>query len=73
VDFFRYDYSEAKTPAKTDYRVNVQFKTDMFDVESEDRIYTVESRTEFAETTSEIIISEARELAKRLRKDDMIR
>ena len=47
--------------------------TDMFDVESEDRIYTVESRTEFAETTSEIIISEARELAKRLRKDDMIR
>jgi hypothetical protein len=65
VDFFRYDYSEAKTPAKTDYRVNVQFKTDMFDVESEDR--------EFAETTSEIIISEARELAKRLRKDDMIR
>ena len=73
VDFFRYDYEEAKTPAKTDYRVNVQFKTDMFDVASENRIYTVESRTDFAETTSEIIISEARELAKRLRKDDMIR
>ena len=73
VDFFRYDYTEAKTPAKTDYRVNVQFTTDMFDVESEERIYTVESRTEFAETTSEIIINEARELAKRLRKDKMVR
>jgi hypothetical protein len=73
VDFFRYDYKEAKVPAKTDYRVNVQFKADMFDVESEDRIYTLESRTEFAETTSEIIISEARELARRLRKDGMVR
>jgi hypothetical protein len=73
VDFFRYDYEEAKTPAKTDYRVNVQFTTDMFDVETEERIYTVESRTDLAETTSEIIVSEARELAKRLRKDDMVR
>ena len=73
VDFFRYDYKEAKIPAKTDYRVNVQFKADMFDVESENRIYTLESRTEFAETTSEIIVNEARELARRLRKDGMVR
>jgi hypothetical protein len=73
VDFFRYDYKEAKTPAKTDYRVNVQFTSDMFDVESEQRIYTVESRTEFAETTSEIIVNEARELANRMRKDKLIR
>lgn len=73
VDFFRYDYREAKIPAKTDYRVNVQFKSDMFDVETEERIYTVESRTEFAETTSEIILAEAKELARRLRKDRMIR
>ena len=73
VDFFRYDYKEARTPAKTDYRVNVQFTTDMFDVETEQRIYTVESRTDLAETTSEIIVSEARELARRLRKDDMVR
>ena len=73
VDFFRYDYKEAKTPAKTDYRVNVQFTSDMFDVASEERIYTVESRTEFAETTSEIIVKEAKELAKRMRKDKIIR
>ena len=73
VDFFRYDYEEAKTPAKTDYRVNVQFTSDMFDVETEERIYTVESRTDLAETTSEIILAEAEELAKRLRKDRLVR
>lgn len=73
VDFFRYDYKEAKTPAKTDYRVNVQFTSDMFDVETEERIYTVESRTDLAETTSEIILAEAQELARRLRKDRLVR
>ncbi len=73
VDFFRYDYKEYKSPPSADYRVNVQVQTDMFDVASEDRIYTVESRTDFAETTSEIILGEAEELAKRLRKDKLVR
>jgi len=73
VDFFRYDYKEYTSPPSADYRVNVQVQTDMFDVASEDRIYTVESRTEFAETTSEIILGEAKELAKRLRKDKLVR
>ena len=73
VDFFRYDYKEYTSPPSADYRVNVQVHTDMFDVATEDRIYTVESRTEFAQTTSEIIIGEAKELAKRLRKDKLVR
>ena len=73
VDFFRYDYKEYTSPPSADYRVNVQVQTDMFDVASEDRIYTVESRTEFAETTSEIILGEANELARRLRKDKLVR
>jgi hypothetical protein len=73
VDFFRYDYKEYTSPPSADYRVNVQLQTDMFDVASEDRIYTVESRTDFAETTSEIILGEAKELAKRLRKDKLVR
>jgi len=73
VDFFRYDYKEYTTPPSADYRVNVQVQTDMFDVASEDRIYTVESRTDFGETTSEIILSEAKELAKRLRKDKLVK
>ena len=73
VDFFRYDYKEYTSPPSTDYRVNVQVQTDMFDVETEERVYTVESRTDFAEATSEIILGEARELAKRLRKDKLVR
>jgi hypothetical protein len=73
VDFFRYDYKEYTSPPSADYRVNVQMQTDMFDVDSEARVYTVESRTDFGEATSEIILGEARELAKRLRKDKMVR
>ena len=73
VDYFRYDYKEYTSPPSADYRVNVQVQTDMFDVASDRRIYTVESRTEFAETTSEIILGEAKELAKRLRKDKLVR
>jgi hypothetical protein len=61
VDFFRYDYQEYTSPPSTDY------------VASDERICTVESRTEFAETSSEIILGEARELASRLRKDKLVR
>lgn len=73
VDFFRYDYKEYTSPPSADYRVNVQVQTDMFDVATEERVYTVESRTDFAETTSEIVLSEATQLAKRLRKDGLVR
>ena len=73
VDFFRYDYQEYTAPPSADYRVNVQVQSDMFDVANDERIYTVESRTEFAETTSESILNEARELAKRMRKDKLVR
>ncbi len=73
VDFFRYDYKEYTSPPSADYRVNVQVQTDMFDVATEQRVYTVESRTDFAETTSEIVLSEATQLAKRLRKDGLVR
>lgn len=73
VDFFRYDYKEYTSPPSADYRVNVQVQTDMFDVATEERVYTLESRTDFAETTSEIVLSEATQLAKRLRKDGLVR
>lgn len=73
VDFFRYDYKEYTTPPTAGYRLNIQVHSDMFDVATEQRIYTVESRTEFAQTTSEIVLAEARELAKRLRKDKLVR
>ena len=73
VDFFRYDYKEYTSPPSADYRVNIQVQSDLFDAASEERVYTVESRTDFAETTSEIILGEARQLAKRLRKDRIVR
>jgi len=73
VDFFRYDYKELTAPKVTDFRVNVELTSNMFDVASDERVYTVETRTDFGETTSEIIVGEARELAKRLRKDKMVR
>ena len=73
VDYFRYDYKEYTAPPSADYRVNVQVQSDLFDAASEQRVYTVESRTNFAETTSEIILNEARELAKRMRKDKIVR
>lgn len=73
VDYFRYDYKEYTSPPSADYRVNVQVQTDMFDAASEERIYTVESRTDFAESSSEIILGEASELARRLRKDKLVR
>ncbi len=73
VDYFRYDYKEYTAPPSAGYRVNVQVHSDLFDAASEQRVYTVESRTDFAETTSEIVLSEARELAKRMRKDKIVR
>ena len=73
VDFFRYDYKEYTAPPSADYRVNIQVQSDMFDTATDQRVYTVESRTEFAQTSSEIILGEARELAKRLRKDNLVR
>ena len=73
VDFFSYDYEEYTDPATSDYRVTVMFNSDMFDMETEQRIYTVESRTDLAETSAEVIVAESRELASRLRKDRMVR
>lgn len=73
VDFFRYDYKEYTTPPTAGYRVNIQVHSDMFDVATEKRIYTVESRTEFAQTTAEIVLGETRELARRMRKDKLVR
>jgi hypothetical protein len=45
----------------------------LFDAASEEHIYSVESRTDFAETSSEIILGEAGELARRMRKDKLVR
>lgn len=73
VDFFRYDYQELTKPADTTMRMELQFVTNVFDVREDRRVYTLESTTGLAESSSEIILSQAGEIAKRLRKDRMVR
>lgn len=73
VDFFRYDYQELTKPADTTMRMELQFVTNIFDVREDRRVYTLESTTGLAESSSEIILSQAGEIAKRLRKDRMVR
>ena len=60
-------------PARTGYRLKVQFNTDMFDTETEKRVYSVISSGDMAETSSEVIVAESREIANRMRKDGMVR
>lgn len=71
--FFRYDYEELTKPPDSTMRMKLQFVTNVFDVKDDRRVYTVESSTGSAESTSEVIMSEAAEIAARLRKDKMVR
>ena len=71
--FFRYDYEEFTKPPDSTMRMKLQFVTNVFDVKDDRRVYTLESTTGSAESTSEVIMSEAAEIAARLRKDKMVR
>ena len=71
--FFRYDYEEYTKSPESTFRMKLQFVTDLFDVQDDQRVYTLESTTGSAESSSEIIMSEAAEIAARLRKDKMVR
>lgn len=71
--FFRYDYEEFTKPPESTMHMKLQFVTNLFDVKDDRRVYTLESTTGSAESTSEVIMSEAAEIATRLRKDRMVR
>ena len=73
LDAFRYDYDELTTPTESDVQMKVRLVTDLYDVETGSRLYTIESTTEQAETSSEVIIAESQSIAKRLRKDKLTR
>ena len=73
VDFFRYDYKEYTKPPDSTMLMKLQFITDLFDIKDDRRVYTLESTTGRAESSSEVIMSEASEIATRLRKDKMVR
>jgi hypothetical protein len=71
--FFRYDYQEYTKPPESTMLMKLQFITNVFDVKDDRRVYTLESTTGSAESSSEVIMSEAAEIATRLRKDKMVR
>jgi len=71
--FFRYDYEEYIKPPESTMLMKLQFVSDVFDVKDDRRVYTLESTTGSAESSSEVIMSEAAEIAARLRKDKLVR
>jgi len=71
--FFRYDYENLTKPPESTMHMKLKFVTNLFDVKDDLRVYTLESTTGSAESTSEVIMSEAAEIAARLRKDKMVR
>lgn len=73
LDFFRYDYKEVTSPAYDDVRIDVVFVSDVYDVETKQRVYSVESGTAHGSTNYEIVTAEARAIVRRLAKDGLIR
>lgn len=73
LDFFRYDYKETTNPAYDDVAIDVRFVSDLYDVETGLRVYSVESATARGLTSYDVVIGEARAIARRLAKDGLIR
>lgn len=73
LDFFRYDYKEVTSPAYEDVSVDVRFVTDLYDVETGRRVYSVESATARGLTGYDVIMGEARAIVRRLARDGLIR
>ncbi len=73
VNFFRYDYREIQRTTYNDLTVDVRLVTDVYEVVSNQRVYSVESNTANGRTAFDIIIAEAETVVERMRKDRIIR
>lgn len=73
VDFFRYDYVTYSDPMTYSAVRTVVLSSDLYDVDSEERIWSVESTSFEKETTNEIIDGASRRIAAQLRADGLIR
>jgi hypothetical protein len=73
MDYFRYDYEEITQPSYSEYALDLFLVSDFYDVESQERIYSVESSTAHGETTYQIVIDESKAIVARLKKDHLIR
>lgn len=73
LDYFRYDYKETKSPAYSDVTLDVVFVSDLYDTETDRRVYSVESSSAHGQTDYQIIIAESKAIVRRLVKDGLIR
>ncbi|MGI9259302.1 MAG: hypothetical protein ACR2QQ_10730 [Gammaproteobacteria bacterium] len=73
VDFFRYDYETYADPMTYSAVRTVILSSDLYDVDTEARIWSVESTSFEKESTSEIIDGASRQIAAQLRADGLIR
>ena len=73
VNFFRYDYKEIQRTSYNHFTLSVQLVTDVYEVGSNQRVYSVESNTANGKTGFDIIIAEAETVVARMHKDRIIR
>ena len=73
VDFFRHEYEEVTSEPSVDLKFTAVVVSDVYDVESGNRIYTVESATANASSAEEIIVQESAAIVLRMHKDGIIR
>ncbi|MDJ0700370.1 MAG: hypothetical protein QNJ07_10965 [Woeseiaceae bacterium] len=73
VDFFRHEYEEVTSEPSVDMKFTAVVVSDVYDVESGNRIYTVESATANASSAEEIIVQESAAIVLRMHKDGIIR
>lgn len=73
VNFFRYNYKEIQRTTYNDFTVSVRLVSDVYEVGTNQRVYSVESNTANGKTAFDIIIAEAATVVERMRKDRIIR
>ena len=72
ADFFRYDYVEYQDPMTYSTVRTVVLSTDLYNVDDETRIWSVESSSFEKETTGDIVDSASRLISTQLRRDGLI-
>jgi len=73
VDFFRHEYEEITSEPDANMKLTARIVSNVYDVKTGKRVYTLESATANAKTAEDIIVAESGAIALRLRKDDIIR
>lgn len=73
LNFFRYDYREFTEPTYTDVTVDVKLVSLLFDAASNERVHSVEAKTEEGETAYHVITSQSEAIVNRMAEDELIR